>query len=227
MRRVFLWWDARSRLTILGVMAMLSNIIHLQTSVPGITDHRVVHILLIRYTICVTLYSGGGGDEIWPCLPILYYYMIRSWEQTIFKLFTTYWSATQYSYGFTPDGKRPRLTILGGIGMPPKNIQPHLSAWVLDIFGYFTIYWSAIQIVLGFILGGRGETRSRLTILGALVMPPNIIQIHVSVLGIGHHQVFSKLIDQLYNMSRVLLWVEGWRDHVLHYWDVWTCLPIL
>jgi len=37
-----------------------------------------------------------------------------------------------------------------------------------------------------FFLGGGGETRSRLIILGGMAVPPNIMQLQDSVLGIGH-----------------------------------------
>jgi len=57
--------ETRSRLTILGGMAMPPKIIQLHVLVRGIGHLQVVHTLLISYKICVGFYSGGvGGDEI-------------------------------------------------------------------------------------------------------------------------------------------------------------------
>jgi len=56
-------------------------------------------------------------------------------------------------------------------------------------------------------------------------MPPNIIQILASVLGIGHLQVVHNLLIN-YTIC-VGFTLARRRGLVFQYWDVWPCIQIL
>jgi len=78
--------------------------------------------------------------------------------------------------------------------MPHNIIQLHVS--VLSI-GHLQVVHKLLisyRICVGFY--SCGETGSRLTSLGVMAMPPNIIQLHLSGLGISHLQVFHNLLSR-------------------------------
>jgi len=81
---------------------------------------------------------------------------------------------------------------LGGLAIPPNIIQIHVSVLVIVHLQVVHNLLNSIKIWAG--LYSRGKTRSRLTILGSMAMPPNIIQLHVSFLGVGVLQVLHNLL---------------------------------
>jgi len=78
------------------------------------------------------------------------------------------------------------------MAMPPNITQLHVSVLGIGDLQVVRNLLTSYTIWVGFYNGGG--TRSRLTIFGFMVLPPNIIQLHVSVLGIGHFQVVHNLL---------------------------------
>jgi len=111
--------------------------------------------------------------------------------------------------------------------MPPNIIHLHVSVLSIGHLQVFHNLLISYAICLLSYYWQGGETRSRTTILGGTAMPPNIIQLHVSVLVYWLSSGSSQLNNQLYNIYWDLLLEGGGRDEISSYNVGRPCLPIL